>query len=520
MNKDAYSILHNKMKFNIENGSNHISIELGENGDYFRFDAPLAVTWPYSGGTVGKYFCALPYSSEYRDELRNKLVGNLNNDFTGNIEDLYKLLAPLFILFKDGEYSLDYYGKDDKTFFGYKTPKDNYIEWNYIPVQITFGSEVDIKQIEIIKQRHKDLIAENEITKKYAVPNILGFTTNWIYDGSSEFYATQPYNIINQERVSYFETQIAGGERPLVIIMYAKISGKDYDSSYYVLDGHHKLLAYQKLGVYPPLAIITYFPDVNFFQKDFDIESLATLLYPWQVRDVLKDWNNEDIAEKLKNPDSPLHQFVKNGLVREYHENKQLKHEAFYINDRADGKAFEWYDNGQLKFEHYYNKGIRIGTWKDYYPLGQLQYIQPFNNEGRHDGKLISYYENGRIKWQRKMQNGFDVDGPTHKTWFENGAKEVELKYDKGRIIERKNWHLSGQLRNHEVYDVEQKKMIKQPLPIYNSYAATPKNQLSKEKDLRFTKERQYPPINNKRIFRIVVLVLLMLMILFRMCNH
>ena len=57
------------MEFKVENGSNHISIGLSDIGSYFRFDNPLSLVWYDNRGSVGKYFCLLPYNQIYRDEL-------------------------------------------------------------------------------------------------------------------------------------------------------------------------------------------------------------------------------------------------------------------------------------------------------------------------------------------------------------------------------------------------------------------------------------------------------------------
>lgn len=62
------------MKFEVKNGSNHISIGLSEIGSYFRFESPLSLVWSDNRGSVGKYFCILPYNKTYRDELENKMA--------------------------------------------------------------------------------------------------------------------------------------------------------------------------------------------------------------------------------------------------------------------------------------------------------------------------------------------------------------------------------------------------------------------------------------------------------------
>ena len=306
-----------------------------------------------------------------------------------------------------------------------------------------------------------------------------------------------------------------------MIIVQAFHYQLDLHSSYFIIDGHHKLLAYQKLGIYPSMALITYQPS-SAEEIEFDAEKLSTLLYPWQIKDLLKNWDEKDtyVVEKLKNPNSPLHQFVKNGLVKEYHPNKKPKHEAFYINDKVDGKSLEWFDNGQLKHEHFYSNGKRIGIWKDYYPSGKIQFVQPFDDMNRYDGDMVSYYENGQRRWIQSLKNGRNTDGFTYLCWFENGDKEAELKYLDGQIIERKNWNSLRQFVNHEVYDEEQKRLVKKIITINSSYQNT-QNQpsMSSEKNLNLIRERQYPQTSYKDTWRWVAILLLLLLQFLRMCH-
>lgn len=458
------------MEFKVENGTDQISIGLSDIGSYFRFDHPLSVVWYDCGGSVAKYFSLLPYSQTYRNELRTRLLANLNKDFTNHTDELYELLKPLFYLFKNGEYYLNYYPGNDKHFFSYQTSTDNYSETHYNPIDITFAQVADVSRKEIVIEDYKAFLRENEISKKRYPSGILDYTTDCFYDGYSNFYATEPLANINQERADYFEKQIIDGERPFVIIMNARYYEKDLDSASFILDGHHKLLAYQKLNIYPAVVSITYVP-ANSSEVEFDAEKLSTSLYPWQTEHILKNWDEKDeyIADKLKDPNSPLHQFIKNGLVKDYHENKKLKHEAFHINGKVEGKLSEWYDNGQLKCEYYYHKGNRAGVWNDYYPSGNIQFIQPFDEEGRYHGDIISYYENGQKRHLQSLKNGRNTDGFSNQSWFENGDKEAKLRYASGQIIERKNWNSQKRLVSHEVYDTITKKLVKVDLPPYQS---------------------------------------------------
>ncbi|MFK7936535.1 MAG: hypothetical protein AB8G22_23675 [Saprospiraceae bacterium] len=448
------------MIFKIENGTNLCSIGVSEIGSYFRFQYPITTVWYDCGGSVAKYFCTLPYNETYRKSVEQRIADGLENDYSDNIEGLFEILEPLFPVFKNGEYRLSFYSNIQQEFFQYWTSLDDGKNVHYYPLEVLFAHHItDISNIENLEYEHKEFLRKNAISKRYYASNILDYSTSIIYPGHESFYATQPFDEIDQSRVKYFEEVIKNGKRPFAILFNAHIYPDDYSSAYYILDGHHKLLAYKNLGLYPPLVILTHHPKDN--EMEFNVEVLAKVLYPFQIQHILKNWDEKDdyIERTLKNPDSNLHSFIKNGHYEEHYDNGQLKHKAFYINDKVDGSSMYWYENGQIKQEHFFKKGIRSGIWKDYHESGNISYIQPFNEAGQYHGHLISFYENGQKRWEQFLKNGKNKDGISHKNWFKNGKKESELTYKKGRIIVRKNWSILGKVTNHEVLNIETNKL-------------------------------------------------------------
>ena len=119
------------MKFQIDNGLGIFSIRASEIGSYFRCRKPLTAVWHDCKGSVGKYLCLLPYDQEYRNEIKGRLVGQLNEDFTGRISALKELLDPLLILFACGEYALNYYHGENSKYFQYTSSRDNYENIHY-----------------------------------------------------------------------------------------------------------------------------------------------------------------------------------------------------------------------------------------------------------------------------------------------------------------------------------------------------------------------------------------------------
>lgn len=446
------------MKFTVSDGLGILSIGLSEIGSYFRFEKPQSVVWYDCRGSVGKYFCSLPHHPETREKLNDIFTEGLYEDYTNKPEELKKIIFPLFRLLKNGEYTLNYYNSSEAKFFSYKTSTEAsaetlYSHWYIDSAQPTILDDLDAKIAE-----HKEDVKER--TKNgLLTSDILEYTTHSIYEGNDvAFIATQPKSSFDAERIKFFETEIAAGKRPFVLIFNRQqhystrysngtIFGDIYDSENYVLDGHHKLKAYENLKITPPIVEITHCSDPR-VELDFDVEELCKYLFPWQVAHIVENWDEKDdyIEACLENPDSPLHPFIKNGNVEEYHNNGQLKHKAFYRNDWVVGTSKTWYENGQLQYEWYYKNKLRAGTWKNYYSNGSLQGVSSFNELGQHHGVTSSYYENGQKRSEIYYHNGVHSDDKPSKSWYENGQQETETYYRDGRVVLLMQWGTDGKL--------------------------------------------------------------------------
>lgn len=272
------------MTFEITNGLGKIKIGIN-GGDSFLFQKPLTVCWDDNLGSVGKYLCSLPYSKEYRNEIHNSIVSNLDKDFTNNLKGLYELLFPLFRLFINGNYSLSFESSRALDSSGFDDTQVKHFE-------LHFGNLTNPKSATMCKLNHKLFLAKNSITKKYYPSNLLDFSTYNFYssfDNSSYFLATQPRNEIDLKRVNYFENEILQGAKPFIIIYNCSTPNSSIISDDFVLDGHHKLLAYHKLNIFPSIATITFHPkQIN--EVRIDINELKSYLYSWQFEHLLKHY--------------------------------------------------------------------------------------------------------------------------------------------------------------------------------------------------------------------------------------
>lgn len=457
------------MRFQNFNGTGRISIRLNEIGSYLHFDKPLCAVWYDCRGSVGKYFTLLPLPEESRKTLRDKINLAVYENFTGREQELRDLLSPLLSLLPKGEFSINYYHSDDPSYFQYTTTRDNRTEthefdWFTVFTEVSHLSRENEKREEFEKWKRT-------VSNKHFTPDILEYTDGF-YDGHARsFIASEAKSNIDEERVKYFEERLKQGDRPFVILFSASVNDDDLpeemgyfsaESDNYILDGHHKLQAYEKLKLRPSVVEIRQLAD-SADEVAFDMEELIDELFPWQIQHMLKHWSNKQYHLKhlLDNPQSKIHRFIKNGEVKEYHPNGKTKHEAFYINAVIEGKAQWWHENGKLKEVQYWKNAHREGTWEMWYDTGVLQFVQPFNENGQYHGHMVSYFENGKIRWEQWFENGKNRDGCSYLTYHANGKKEAELKYENGMMIERKNYDASGHLVNFEELDRASGRLVK-----------------------------------------------------------
>jgi hypothetical protein len=281
----------NGMKFQLTDGLGLVSIRLSEIGSYFRYTRPLSLAWNDCRGSIGKYFSLLPSDPAYREEIKQRIIGGLTGDYSDRIAELKQLLDPLLKLFPNGEYALTFYNEGDyfKIYLNDVLHNQNWYLLNSEPVEKQYASKLKTEYQKMTRRQRSGEL------------DLLDYTTGNFYSGVDVYFIpTEDATSINSKRIKYFEEKIRAGERPFPIIFQSDFSPiiDDGDTSYYyeslysddyVLDGHHKLLAYANLKIPPPLALITHYPKTR-TEAMFDIEELKRVLYPWQADHIADNW--------------------------------------------------------------------------------------------------------------------------------------------------------------------------------------------------------------------------------------
>lgn len=261
----------------ISNGKSILELKLNELGSYLKFRKPLAINWSDCYGSIAQFYAIFSYCQEYKDSIRLSLRDSLNNgDF--RIESEFEEIIKLLSLFENGKYNISY--EPD-----YKFEISNKSNWNLAKNHKLFASNT------IIREESQKFYSDDKAN--------LDYLTESYYDGNSEYFIfTQPSEILNNNRIDLYQEEIKQGKKPFAIIYsgYSTTKGtyedgsnwqRTYQSGNFIIDGHHKLIAYKKLNKPPSLLRIEKIyqsdSELNFSEKDFE-HDLETKLLKCQVK--------------------------------------------------------------------------------------------------------------------------------------------------------------------------------------------------------------------------------------------
>lgn len=265
-----------------------LSIGLSDIGSYLTLHKLLAIHWYDCCGSIGKYFSVISESKQDLLQLTEKLNSNLFLDLSNNENLLKEVLKPFLDILENGEYHISFTSQIIN-------------DWTF---EICDRTNVEKEEQIQSKYKSKDSNGICRIEK----------TTYNFYPGNKTILlSTIPSDQINQEKVKEYELQIKNGKRPFAIGISAyyqndadevyKAEYDDFDADWYsetyILDGHHKLLAYKNLELNPPFATI-HRNYKSMLETKFDFDIIKGNLYSWQTEHILKNWEGKDKYENGK----------------------------------------------------------------------------------------------------------------------------------------------------------------------------------------------------------------------------
>lgn len=236
---------------------------------------PQVIDWLAVNGSIERYYICLPFREETREVIQNitDLVQRL-----GSLEEFIE--SGFLDLLEDGEYD-----------FKIRREVDG--------VKLIFNT--NLYNTNLFVKNNNEVIQgcdENDKTKKIT-------KLYWPHKNTLTF--TRSIESLDQKRISYYESSIRNGERPKLIVLRnkfiydEKIYGEEFIdySANYVLDGHHKLVAYRSLGICPDLIQIDRLRSYDLRKFDFDIlHVIKESLYTCQFNHIISNGFRVDFSEE------------------------------------------------------------------------------------------------------------------------------------------------------------------------------------------------------------------------------
>ena len=126
----------------------------------------------------------------------------------------------------------------------------------------------------------------------------------------------------------------------------------------------------------------------------------------------------------------PVKQKVKDGILREYHNNGRIYSEINYKDGKKHGLFRTWFDNGQLHDSAYFENDSLIGYGVSYYHNGVKNYEEQRNKSHKKFGYFKFWYDNGVLG-----SIEYFINGQLHGEWkkyYKTGQPEFILNYVHG----------------------------------------------------------------------------------------
>lgn len=396
------------MNFKITDGKGLIALEY----DFNRYSECLTIgkepalfLWDDCDDPGDENMVLFSIKEDNYNRINKALEGvDFNVDYTDRTEDLFQALQPLLGLMQKGNYKLSF--SEDKA-------------WSIYNNTAVFGEErLDQKEVEEEIRKYDEKLSQNLIYS-YEPYTVYADTCHFnIYE--YPFIAWKSEKEIDPDLVKHYTDLILSGARPFAVILKGKYGEKDYFHDY-ILDGHHKLIAYRNLKIEPLFAIIEFFPEEK-SEIEMDMDRICKILYPWQFSHYYNTWSAYRKRNYLENnPDSLLKKHFKNGFITFIYPDDKKMAEVFYINDVEDGEYKYWYNNGDLRIVGNYALGKRINKWIYYFSTREIS-----------ENILPSEAKEGRMQYEYIYKDKFPL---VRKRWKTSGEIEYIEYTFKNQVI-------------------------------------------------------------------------------------
>lgn len=160
------------------------------------------------------------------------------------------------------------------------------------------------------------------------------------------------------------------------------------------------------------------------------------------------------------------------GVWKDFYENKMLRAEGSYLNNKREGKWTFYDSSGKIEQVGFYKNGLETGRWIRYYDNGNIHIEEDYLN-GKSDGYYTEYDETGKIivdgsflegeqegKWVEEI-NDFKAEGEyisglrngKWKYFYDNGTVLFEGNYIQGNAEGKHRYYYpDGSLKEEQFY--------------------------------------------------------------------
>lgn len=322
----------------IENKSSIIRIQFDGFLSCLIIQKPKVADWPDYEGTTARYYACLPedlQDLEYKKSIDDKI---------SSIRSIDDFLKSGFLDFlESGKYTFEL--------------------WKDKPTEILYNSTI-LNSNKTYFRLFQDKIGNTRIAKPFGL--------NSFYPYGRQLLFSQPFESLNPKRIEYYEEIIKKGIKPLAIAIRILEAPQEDEESYqntfnnttkYVLDGHHKLIAYANLKINPSYIIINRISPAK--DKSSALPNLSEYLYHSQIENIIT--NGLPAIRYKSNISGFVDNYIRNATSIEDTLVSNLYRYATYNDMTSNDEIQQWY--------------------KD-----RLQVLIDKTNEDKEDSLILDYY--------------------------------------------------------------------------------------------------------------------------------
>lgn len=345
---------------NVENPNGIIKIRFDGFLSCLLVKYPRVVDWPDCGGSVARYYACLP-----KETYKNPLLIEIEEKISSltSVEDLKE--SGFLNLLESGDYEFEL--------------------WENKSTSLLYNTCI-LNSNRTLFNWHKEDIGTNRASKPYSL--------GCFYPFGRQLMFTQPFESLDPGRINYYETIIKSGERPRAIALRVNNIYQEDEDTYqntednttkYVLDGHHKLVAYQNLKINPSYFVIN---RVNGKLDESELPNLEDYLFYYQIEHIVN--NGIESIKRYESITEYIDKWIKKApriedtLVRSLYQN------ANYPGYQNDAQKRKWFVGrldvlkskinskvSELYLDYYCpvdyrRKYVLVNTWEDLIELLKL----------------------------------------------------------------------------------------------------------------------------------------------------